>query len=43
MSEIGETYEYLKKLSKKDLTDVIFSKYQYPDIIVDIKYNYDST
>jgi hypothetical protein len=42
MSEIGETYEYLKKLSKKDLTDVSFSRYQYPDIIVDIKYNYDS-
>jgi len=42
MLEIGETYEYLKKLSKKDLTDVRFSKYQYPDIIDDIKYNYDS-
>jgi hypothetical protein len=42
MSEIGETYEYLKKLAKKDLTDVRFSKYQYPDIIDDIKYNYDS-
>lgn len=42
MSEIGETYEYLKKLTKKDLTDVRFSRYHYPDIIVDLKYNYES-
>ena len=39
MSDYSETYEFLKDLSKGDISNMPYSRWNYPNLIYDIKYN----
>ena len=39
MSDYSETYEFLKDLSKGDTSNMQYSRWNYPNLIYDIKYN----